>query len=98
MNKSLLAPMKFLTVVSSICIALVVDAVAQTPQATGAKSRAEVRADIEIWKESGLAALDMYGEITPDPSSPQYRAAKARYEALRQSPQFMERVRKYEQQ
>ena len=90
--------MKFLTLVFSICITLAVDAVAQTPQATGGKSRAEVRADTEIWKESGLAALDMAGEITPDPSTPQYRAAKARYEALRQSPQFAERVKKYEQQ
>ena len=59
--------MKFLTLVFSICITLAVDAVAQTPQAAGGKSRAEVRADIEIWKESGLAALDMAGEITPDP-------------------------------
>ena len=50
----------------------------------------------KIWKESGLAALDVYGEITPDPTTPQYRAAKARYEELRQSPQFMERVKKYE--
>jgi len=40
----------------------------------------------------------MAGEITPDPTTPQYRAAKARYEALRQSPQFAERVKKYEQQ
>ena len=89
--------MKFLTLVFSICVALAADAVAQTPQGAGGKSRAEVRADVEIWRESGLANLDMAGEITPDPTSPQYRAAKARYEALRQSPQFVERVKKYEQ-
>lgn len=89
--------MKFFILAFSLWMALAADAVAQTPQAAGGKSRAEVRADTEIWKESGLAALDMAGEKTPDPTTPEYRAAKARYEALRQSPQFAERVKKYEQ-
>jgi hypothetical protein len=89
--------MKFFILAFSLWIALAADAVAQTPQAAGGKSRAEVRADTEIWKESGLAALDMAGEKTPDPTTQEYRAAKARYEALRQSPQFAERVKKYEQ-
>ena len=83
---------------SILWITLPTNGIAQTSPAPMGRSRAEVKAEVEIWRESGLAQFDLAGEITPDPNSPGYRAAKARYEALRQSPQFAERVKKYEQQ
>ena len=88
----------FYLLASILWITLPTDGNAQTSQPSTGKSRAEVKADVEIWRESGLAQFDMAGEITPDPDSAGYRAAKARYEALRQSPQYAERVKKYEQQ
>jgi hypothetical protein len=54
-------------------------------------SRAEVLADLEAWKASGLAELQ-HG-YTPEVFTSQYRRAEARYAALRQSPQFAEQVR-----
>jgi hypothetical protein len=53
-------------------------------------SRAEVLADIQIWKESGLAELQR--NDMPDAYSAQYQRASAKYEALRKSPQFAELV------
>lgn len=50
-------------------------------------SRAEVLADLALWKRSGMAALDR-GEASPSPASPEYRAAHARYVALRNSPEY----------
>ena len=50
-------------------------------------SRAEVLADLEIWRRSGLAGLQR-GEASPDTFSPQYREAHARYVAMRSSPEF----------
>ena len=54
-------------------------------------SRAEVIADLQIWREAGLA--DLYrGEASPNYESPAYRQAYARYVAVRSSPQFALRV------
>jgi hypothetical protein len=50
-------------------------------------ARAEVAADYHIWQLSGLDEL-YRGAATPDPESPQYRRALARYVWLRASPQF----------
>jgi hypothetical protein len=50
-------------------------------------TRAEVLADLTIWRESGLADAQS-GESAADPVSPAYIAAMARYQALRASPQF----------
>ena len=54
-------------------------------------AREEVLADLEIWRESGLSALES-GEAGPDVLSTEYRRAAAKYAALRSSPQFDERV------
>jgi hypothetical protein len=61
-----------------------------TPESTATMSRAEVLADLEIWREAGLAAFD--GGEAVDVTSRAYRAAQASYVALRSSPTFAERV------
>ncbi len=54
------------------------------------RSRAEVIADLEIYRRSGLAALD--GSESPDAFSNAYIAAQARYQALRAAPAFKQLV------
>lgn len=54
------------------------------------RGRAEVLAEIEIWKRSGLADLERRND--PDYFSPQYLSARARYNAMRASPEFSARV------
>jgi hypothetical protein len=49
-------------------------------------SRAEVLADLEAWKASGLA--DLQRNDSPDYFSTQYQRASALYAALRKSPHF----------
>ena len=56
-------------------------------------SRAEVMADAQIWRESGLALLDA-GEA-PDRDSAAYRQAQAKYEELRASPYFATLVQRF---
>ena len=50
------------------------------------RSRAEVLAELEIYRRSGLAGLER-GEAT-DPFSHQHRVASARYAAMRSSAEF----------
>lgn len=50
-------------------------------------SRAEVLADLVIWRESGMANLHS-GESVSDPVRPDVLAAMERYAGLRASPQF----------
>jgi hypothetical protein len=57
-------------------------------------SRAEVLADLEIWRRSGMAALDR-GEAGFNAVGAEYRQAHARYAAMRSSPQFAELVQSY---
>ena len=54
------------------------------------RSRAEVIADLEIYRRSGLAALD--SSDSPDAFSSAYAAAQARYQAMRAAPAFRQRV------
>jgi hypothetical protein len=56
-------------------------------------SRAEVLADLVIWRESGLAQAQS-GESASDPVSPNYVAALSRYQALRAAPQFAQLVQR----
>ena len=56
-------------------------------------TRAEVLADLTIWRKSGLADAQS-GESASDPVSPNYIAAMARYQALRTSPQFAQLVQR----
>ncbi|MBV8379426.1 MAG: DUF4148 domain-containing protein [Paucibacter sp.] len=59
------------------------DPVEQTKAST--VTRAEVQADLAIYRESGLLALDRQDSV--DPSSAEYRAAESRYEKLRNASQ-----------
>lgn len=49
-------------------------------------SRAEVLADLQVWKASGLAQLQ-HGDM-PDVYGAEYQRASALYAALRKSPHF----------
>ena len=51
-------------------------------------SRAEVLADLQIWRESGLAAEQQTGDRDPELFSDHYRAAEARYADMHASPSF----------
>lgn len=61
------------------------------PRMRSTLSRAEVLADLQIWRRSGLAELSQL-EVPPQ-STAEYRAATARYDALRRSPEFAALVR-----
>ncbi|WP_431103059.1 DUF4148 domain-containing protein [Roseateles noduli] len=57
-------------------------------------TRAEVLADLQIYRESGLAAAELpetYGFDTE-----RLREAQTKYQQLRQSPHYAELVRKFE--
>lgn len=60
---------------------------------TAPPSRAEVLADLEIYRLSGLGVYDR--PESPDFGSPAYLIAKKRYEDLRKSPKYAELVRAY---
>jgi hypothetical protein len=60
-------------------------------------SRAEVLANMQIWRESGSADLQS-SESASDPTRPEYIAAMARYRALRASPEFAQRVARIERE
>lgn len=65
----------------------------EAPARAGATglSRAEVLADLQIWRRSGLAELAQL-EVPPL-STREYREAAARYDAMRRSPEFAALVR-----
>jgi len=50
-------------------------------------TRSEVLADLQIWRESGLASMELDPTRMPF-SSPAHKAARARYEQMRASPEF----------
>jgi len=54
------------------------------------RSRAEVIADLEIYRRSGLAQLD--ASESPDAFGKAYLEAQARYQALRAAPEFKQLV------
>jgi hypothetical protein len=56
-------------------------------------TRAEVMAEAQLWRESGLAQLDA-GEA-PDRDSAAYRSAQAKYESLRASPYYAALVQRF---
>ena len=64
----------------------------KVPHAVSTKSRAEVLADVEIWRKSGLDEFERSDEGRYSDFDPRYLAAKAKYQELRSSPQFAERV------
>ena len=74
------------------------DAGYKVPNTVSTKSRAEVLADLQIWRESGLEALEGIGEGQNNYFDPRYRAAQAKYEELRASPRYAELVEKFSRQ
>lgn len=68
------------------------------PHAVSTKSRAEVLADLEIWRKSGLAEVELVAGGSYNSYDPRYLAAKARYEELHSSPQFASRVQQIARQ
>ncbi len=55
------------------------------------KTRAEVRADLELWKRAGLDDF-WRGEATPDTFSRGYRMAYAEYVRMRSGPEYQQEV------
>jgi Domain of unknown function (DUF4148) len=82
---------KTISVICSAVLAIGLCSASAAEEANNAPApeltRAEVLADLAIWRESGLADAQS-GESAADPVSPTYIAAMARYQALRASPQF----------
>ena len=56
-------------------------------------TRAEVLADLQLYRESGFAELDR--AETPAWESQAYKEAAARYAALRESPRYAQLVQEY---
>lgn len=56
-------------------------------------SRAEVKADLYMWRLSGMQDAAFFSEYH-DEQNPQYRAALARYQAMRSSPDYAALVEK----
>lgn len=73
-------------------------AMAQNVPAASAQSdnrgltRAEVQADLELWKRAGLDEF-WRGDATPDIYSAEYRAAYQNYQQMRQGAEYQEAVR-----
>nr|WP_321329763.1 DUF4148 domain-containing protein [Alcaligenes faecalis] len=57
------------------------------------KTRAEVRADLALWKKAGLDKF-WAGESTPDTFSREYRSAYAEYVQLRSGPEYNAEVQR----
>jgi len=75
---------------SSLAPAYADEQVFDSSQWRSAKPRAEVIADLEVYRASGLADLD--GRNSVEFWSERYAQAQQRYQALRQSPSFGSRV------
>lgn len=60
-------------------------------------TRAEVIADLQLWRESGMADASP-GEAIQEAYSARYRQAHARYLALRASPRYAQLVRQIAEQ
>ncbi|RZI55404.1 MAG: DUF4148 domain-containing protein [Rubrivivax sp.] len=90
------------TLIASALIALsaaAVPAFAQSyshldPITTSQKSRAEVLADLQIYRESGLAAVDRTEDTSLEIN--QRAKAQARYAELKSSPRYAALVQKFE--
>ena len=61
---------------------------AELPGSKPTLTRAELIADVMIWRASGLAELHNQGERAVDPISLEYARVSARYNHMRASPQF----------
>lgn len=61
------------------------------PVPTSALTRAEVLADLEVWRRAGLADASR-GEAGPDVFGAAYQTALATYHSMRAAPEFAQRV------
>ena len=68
-----------------------VNSPADTPVATAPLTRAEVLADLEIWRLSGMAGLGT-GDADADAGNAQIAIADAKYHQMHDSPEFAQRV------
>lgn len=75
---------------SSLAPAFADQQVFYSSQWRSTKSRAEVIADLEVYRASGLAELDTHNGV--EFWSHRYAQAQQRYQSLRQSPSFGSRV------
>ncbi|MCQ9617333.1 DUF4148 domain-containing protein [Paenalcaligenes niemegkensis] len=57
------------------------------------KTRAEVQADLVLWKRAGLDKF-WRGRGSPDTFRPQYKAAYAEYVRLRSGPEYQQEVQR----
>jgi len=83
-----------LLIVAMSLAASAAQAQAQDSRPAVEPTRAEVLADLVVYRESGLQQLensDLVSNFTPE-----YRAAQKRYEELRRSPRYAELVRSFE--
>ncbi len=55
------------------------------------KTRAEVRADLALWKRAGMGK---FSRGHPDTFSPKYKAAYAEYVRLRSGPEYQQEVQR----
>jgi len=60
---------------------------------TGTLTRAEVKADLEVWNRSGMGQLSR-GESTPKVFSQRYRQAYSEYVRMRNGPEYQEALKK----
>src|SRR5262245_53905139 len=67
---------------------------AQSLRPAAEPTRAEVLADLVVYRESGLQQLDNSDLVSS--YTAEYQAAKKRYEELRRSPRYAELVRSFE--
>jgi hypothetical protein len=74
------------------------DAGYKVPVAKSTKSRAEVLAELQIWRESGLAEIEGIGDGKSSINDHRWAAAQARYQQLRSAPSFAELVQKFARQ
>jgi hypothetical protein len=94
MNATKLSVLSFAV---AACVGLIQMAQAQDNTAAAPASRAEVLADLQVWRESGLAEVQT-GESASDPTRNEYIAALNRYSAMRASPDFAQRVARIERE
>ncbi|QPF73873.1 DUF4148 domain-containing protein [Roseateles sp. DAIF2] len=71
-----------------------IDPALQNASKPSTLTRAEVQADLALWRRAGVPGA--YGEQTVDTSSASYQAAFAEYQRLRQGPAFLAEVRRIE--
>lgn len=79
--------------VSGTALAQQAPSTALTSPYGAALSRAEVLADLALWKRAGVDRF-WRGEATPDIYSPEYKAAFSEYVRLRSGPDYQAEVQR----